>query len=490
MGHQIHYGMRYAVFFGSLFIAPFILPALNPAFFKEIYHHWLMPDLFSFEPGWLALLVSLDLTFTGFFFPGILLLLLAGLAVYAYRIRRRWQAGQRQLEKQKQHIRQLQSQRKEVERKMEQKIFLFSGLSHILSEALDRLVKHAGILEDESPSAGQKRESQLSIQEGQQLLKLFMEDIQELSKSENPQFQTQEETINLNQFLHELHSCALREKAYQKRKELTIHFRGPAQRDAFYIQTDRKRMKQILSILIRHSIRYTHHGCIEVSYQVLEHALQFSVENSGLGFTSSEYSDLFHFFRRKAKMMSRSPAERQMELILAGEIIHHMKGEIHAESKEQGGTRFILKLPFTPLPGTGNTIGSKESGEEETVYDWTGKTILVVEDSKMAYELIEKMFSNSGATFDLEPDGIKAVERCKGDDTIDLVLMDIQLPLMDGYKATREIKKIRPGLPIIAQTANALAGDRKKAREAGCDEYIAKPIDIDEMGDKIDQILH
>jgi len=482
--------MRYASFYGSLFIGPFVFPALNPAFFKEINHYRLMPAPFSFEPGGPALLVSLDLTFSGFFFPGIMLLLLAGLAVYAYRIRMRWQAGQRQLVKQEQHIRHLQSQRKEWEGQMEQKIFLFSGLSHILSETLDRLVRHAGMLTAESTPAGQKRESPLSIQEPQQLLKLFIEDIKELSKLENPQFLIQQEIIDLNQLLHELHSCALREREDQKRKELTIHFTSPAQRDAFYIQTDRKRMMQILSSLIRHSIRYTHHGSIEVSYQVLEHVLQFSVENTGLGFTSSEYLDLFHFFRREAKMMSRSPAERQMELILAGEIIHQMKGKIYAESREQGGTRFILELPFTPLSGTGNATGTVETGEEETVYDWTGRTILVVEDSKMAYELIKKMFSNSGATFDLEPDGIKAVERCKRDNNIDLVLMDIQLPLMDGYTATREIKKIRPGLPVIAQTANALAGDRKKATEAGCDEYIAKPIDLDEMGDKIDQILH
>jgi len=417
-------------------------------------------------------------------------LLLIALALYTYRIWRKWQADQRQVIKQEQHIHQLQAQHKELERQLELQHFFFSGLRPILREVLERHVQHAATLKDESSSAGQKRESQRSIQENQHLLKLFMEDASKLSKPEDPQFHVQEETIDLNQLLHELHSYVLREKEAQKRPQLNIHFDGPDQREAFYIRSDRQRIMQIFFILIRHSIRYTHHGTMTINYQVLKNALLFTIEDTGLGFTPSEYSGLFHFFRREGKILSLTPAERQLELILAGEIIRHMKGEIQAESREQGGTKFIVKLPYSPLPETGNIEESSRAVEDPTNYDWRGKTILVVEDSRMAYELIKKMFSHSGATFALEPDGIKAVERCKNDDNIDLVLMDIQLPLMDGYKATLEIKKIRPGLPVIAQTANALAGDRKKAREAGCDEYIAKPIDIDEMGEKINQFIN
>ena len=466
--------MIYAYYFGILFFFPSPSPVLNVT---------------SFIPEDLLLLLQAP-HFPAFFFSGVLLLLLIALTVITYRIWRNWQADQRQVIKQEQHIHQLQAQHKELERQLELQHFLFSGLKHILSEVLERHVQHAATLQDESTSAGQKRESQRSLQENQQLLKLFMEDAPKLSKPEDPQFHVQEETIDLNQLLHELHSFVLREKEEQKRPQLNIYFDGPDQREAFYIQSDRQRIMQIFSILIRHSIRYTHHGKITISYQVLKNALLFTIEDTGLGFTPSEYSGLFHFFFFYGNMLSHTPAERQLELILAGEIIHHMKGEIQAESREQGGTKFIVKLPFSPLPETGNAGESNQAGEQTTQYDWTDKTILVVEDSRMAYELIKKMFSHSGAIFALEPDGIKAVGRCKNDDTIDLVLMDIQLPLMDGYKATLEIKKIRPGLTVIAQTANALAGDRKKAREAGCDEYIAKPIDIDEMGEKINQFIN
>ncbi|HKL37403.1 MAG TPA: response regulator [Bacteroidales bacterium] len=484
--------MKYTRSFGLLVICPFFPVGMYPAPSIELAFSRsnLIPEILPLETVWSSSLISMDVNLSGFFFPAMLILLLAGLAFYAWWIWKRWQADQGQLVKQEQHIRQLQEQHKEMERQIEQKNFLFSGLSHLLSETLDRLVKHAYMLQDDSASAGQKRASHMSMQETQQLLKLFMEDTQELSKLEHSQFHVQQETIELNQLLHELHAYALREKQEQERKDLSIHFVEADNNAAFYFRTDRQRMIQILFVLIRHSIRYTHHGSIDVSYQVLEHALQFTIEDTGLGFTSSEYTDLFHFFRQTPKVISQLPAERQMELILAGEIIHNMKGEISAQTNQQGGTRFILKLPFSPLPGADNAREIRHSQEDPTVYDWSGKTILVVEDSKMAYQLIHKMFSKSGATFDKEPNGIRAVERCQRDDAIDLVLMDIQLPLMDGYEATRKIKQIRPDLPVVAQTANALAGDRKRAMEAGCDEYIAKPIDVEEMGEKIDQILN
>lgn len=114
--------------------------------------------------------------------------------------------------------------------------------------------------------------------------------------------------------------------------------------------------------------------------------------------------------------------------------------------------------------------------KEEEQHNWTGQTVLVVEDDFSSFLFLEALLKKTGASMLHVKDGEKAVALCKEDQNIDVVLMDIQLPRMDGYEATRQIKKVRKNLPVIAQTAHAMEEDRKMCLEAGCDDYISKPI--------------
>ena len=122
-------------------------------------------------------------------------------------------------------------------------------------------------------------------------------------------------------------------------------------------------------------------------------------------------------------------------------------------------------------------------------YNWKGSTILVVEDEHSNFYLVQTYLSKGGATIVRALNGEEAVEMCKGEDAIDLVLMDIKMPEMNGYDATRLIKAEKPSLIIIALTAFALDGDREKSILAGCDDYMAKPIDQAELLELVDQYL-
>ena len=124
------------------------------------------------------------------------------------------------------------------------------------------------------------------------------------------------------------------------------------------------------------------------------------------------------------------------------------------------------------------------------MYEWPNKTILIVEDAIVSYELITKFLKKSKVRFLHVTDGEQAVELCKKNDEIDLVLMDVQLPIMDGLEATRQIKAFKPNLPIIAQTANTMYDDKLNIINAGCDDYISKPINRNELSEKIDKYLH
>ena len=123
------------------------------------------------------------------------------------------------------------------------------------------------------------------------------------------------------------------------------------------------------------------------------------------------------------------------------------------------------------------------------MYEWPNKTILIVEDAVVSYELLTKFLKDTQVNFLHATNGEQAVDLCKKNDGIDLVLMDVQLPIMDGLEATRQIKAFKPNLPIIAQTANTMNDDKLNILNAGCDDYISKPINRRELSEKIDQYI-
>ena len=122
-------------------------------------------------------------------------------------------------------------------------------------------------------------------------------------------------------------------------------------------------------------------------------------------------------------------------------------------------------------------------------YNWSNKNILIAEDVDVNYRFLEKILQDTGAAIKRVINGQEAVDYCREHDNVDLVLMDIQMPGMDGFEASTAIKKIRVNLPIIAQTAHSIEGGREKGIESGCDEYIVKPININKLYATIDRFM-
>jgi CheY-like chemotaxis protein len=214
------------------------------------------------------------------------------------------------------------------------------------------------------------------------------------------------------------------------------------------------------------------------------------VKDNGIGLKSEDSKYIFESFRQGEEGTTKKYGGAGLGLTLSKGIVDNLGGRIWYEHNDEGhGSIFYVQIPL--IPSTENKVKKSQNfvNQMEGKYNWQGKKILVVEDSNMAYELIVKLLKGTEAEFSQEVDGYKAIERCKKDSTIDLVLMDIQLPFLDGYEATKRIKQIRPKLPIIAQTANAMLDDRKKALDAGCEDYIAKPIDRMELADKINNLF-
>jgi CheY-like chemotaxis protein len=154
-----------------------------------------------------------------------------------------------------------------------------------------------------------------------------------------------------------------------------------------------------------------------------------------------------------------------------------MGGSINVVSESGSGSEFTFTIPYTDT----DIIATEERGVfERADYDFSKSTILIAEDDQSNYILLYEILKYTGAKLIRASDGSEAVELFKENPEINLVLMDIQLPVKNGYEATREIKTIR-SIPVIAQTAYAISGEREKSLEAGCDDYISKPIRIGDL---------
>jgi CheY-like chemotaxis protein len=173
-------------------------------------------------------------------------------------------------------------------------------------------------------------------------------------------------------------------------------------------------------------------------------------------------------------------------LAVSKEITEMLEGKIWVESKKKEGSDFYFTIPYKP---SSTEYGKKKTTDLKENYNWQDKTVLIVEDDESSFVLLSTSLQETKIKILHASNGKEAVEKIKEGNKVDIVLMDIQLPLMNGYEATKEIRKINQDIPVIAQTAYAMQGDYNKSMEAGCNDHINKPVDTKTLMRKMDQFL-
>jgi len=160
-------------------------------------------------------------------------------------------------------------------------------------------------------------------------------------------------------------------------------------------------------------------------------------------------------------------------------------------SSEVGkGTRFWFELPYIRILNQQDASLRKQTSVDSSEYNWSNRTFLIAEDDDSSYVYLRELLKSTRVRLVRAVNGREVVEAVKFSEKIDCILMDIQMPYLDGYEATRQIKKLQPTIPVIAQTAFAMEGDREKSIMAGCDDYITKPVQPGNLLEKIAQFLH
>ncbi len=253
------------------------------------------------------------------------------------------------------------------------------------------------------------------------------------------------------------------------------------------IVTDSARLHQVLSNLVQNAITYTEKGGVEFGYRKTDGMLEFYVRDTGVGIPDDLREKIFERFRQGSPGDMHVQEGAGLGLSLCRAFVEMLGGSIWVDSEPGKGSTFYFTLPCV-RPESG-AVSRKKPGKEAGAVFPPDVVILVVEDDSTSRLLLQMVLKNRNATVILAENGREAVDKVQSEPGIDVVLMDMKMPVMNGYEATKLIKKLRPSLPVIAQTAFASQGERGAVLAAGCDAVLSKPLDLDRLFETIRSIV-
>jgi len=257
-------------------------------------------------------------------------------------------------------------------------------------------------------------------------------------------------------------------------KDVVSHFHG-----------DSLRLSQILNNLLSNAVKFTHQGLISLHiYRIAKDRIQFQVKDTGKGLNLEEQKNIFQPFAQADGSISRKYGGTGLGLTISQQLVEMMEGELWVESKEGQCSTFIFEITLQELQSHLNRENGQEKSAdnslEEQVNNLGEKDILIAEDNFINQEIILGLLENSKLNIDIAEDGEESVLRHK-EKRYELILMDIQMPIMDGYEAAKAIRKLDQNVPIIAISASAMKEDIVKTEEVGMNDHLNKPIEVEEL---------
>ncbi len=349
-------------------------------------------------------------------------------------------------------------------------------MSHELRTPLNAIIGFSELIDNSLPMTDIIQFCKIINNSGNHLLNII-DDIFTISLLQTSHSKVVIEEFQISDFFITLIQYAHIELKNRNKFNLNVTVKPDKNDLEIRIKTDKTKLFQVLINYIKNAIEYTENGKIEIGYLIMGNNIEFYIKDTGIGIPANKMDVIFERFRQIDDTYNRTHGGVGLGLAICSEIAKLLNGEIRAESVEGKGSTFYFLLK--------NIIQKDElvkTTASNFIYpDLKDITILIVEDEETSFILLNEYFKNTKANIIWLNNGEDSIEICKKNAQIDLVLMDVRLPGIDGLEAAKLIKEIRPELKIIAQTAYAFSDDRERIIGSNCDDYLPKPIKLNDL---------
>jgi len=385
-------------------------------------------------------------------------------------------------------VKELTVARQQAEAAAQTKTEFLANMSHEIRTPMTAILGYVDLLRDPEISEEEKSQAIETVQRNGHHLLAIINDILDISKIEAGRMTLERIASSPRQMIGDILEL-MSARATEKKLALHADFLGPIPES---IQTDPTRVRQILVNLIGNALKFTSAGSVRIVVQLAAcpdgtpARLRIDVLDSGIGMTDAQVRNLFQPFTQADMTMTRQYGGTGLGLAISKRLAKMLGGDLTASSEHGRGScftvtldpgEFVIQSPASTAPAPKSHCGEQPGVASQPL---TGKHILIVDDAPDNRKLLSYHIKKAGGTFDLAENGEIAVARIRElrlTRPYDAVLMDMQMPVLDGYGATTLLREEGEQLPIIALTAHAMTGDREKCLNAGCDDFLTKPID-------------
>lgn len=366
--------------------------------------------------------------------------------------------------------------RKQAELANEAKSMFLANMSHEIRTPLSAILGFAELLKDPNLSSDERQRYLEVINRTGKNLTHIVNDILDLSKIEAGHLEVEMRTFALPMLLQDL-QAVLSFRASGKRLELKMQSEGEVPEA---IECDPIRLRQILMNIVGNAIKFTEKGSVTVTTSATANELKFVIEDTGIGLSSPQIKKLFKPFAQVDNSLTRKHEGTGLGLVVSRRLAQALNGDVRLIRSTPGaGSAFEVSVGYKPA-----FIGKMASATQPVVINLRDKKILLIEDSPDNQMLVQLALAKTGAQIVSANNGDEGSKLALSE-SFDLVLMDMQMPILDGYSATRLLRARGYSRPIIALTAFAMKDDRDKCLRAGCNDYLSKPLDLKLLLEKI-----
>lgn len=365
------------------------------------------------------------------------------------------------------------------------KTAFLANLSHEIRTPLNAIIGFSSLLNE--PGISQEEQVQIPdmLYKHSNALLGIIDNIIDVAAIETNQFRVKKDECSVNQLINEIFSevCTLDTRS----SNVKIHMKLEVQEESFTIQSDSNRLRQVLKHLISNAMKFTEQGYIEIGYTFRDaDNLLFYVMDTGIGMDDETKSKIFNPFTMADDSNTRRYNGLGLGLAISRHIVEQLGGKLWVQSTLGQGSTFFFTTPYIPLH---SKFDVREVGDGSPLsFNWDNKTILVADDYDSNFKYLQALIKPTRANVIWAKNGREAIYLASSS-KIDLVLMDIVMPEMNGFEATKQIKRINSKVPVICQTAYPSAENIRASKECGMDTLLSKPITVQSMLRTIDRFI-